>query len=207
MRHIASYGESLSSSTCLLKRKAIWFVTSILVPLFALLSLMASWALNGSYSAYFRRRLSLASGTASPVAPRLYSRLQVSYRRPCFAANCRSVTLHPARTSSFQSDASVCRWSNVRYVPGTCCVIYFLTASFLVAWCFCLAAFIIPQIATPLFVFRATPPWGRAFLRFSLRFRSLSFFFRTSFLHLDSLPFQFDSLDCTTSGFDGRRTD
>ena len=65
----ASYGESFSSTTCLLKRTAIWFVTSILVPLFALFSLTTSCALKGSYSAYLRRRLSFGSGTAAPCRP------------------------------------------------------------------------------------------------------------------------------------------
>ena len=36
------------------------------------------------------------------------------------------------------------------------------------------------------------------FLRFSFLFRSLSFFFFRPIFHLDSLPFQFDSRDCTT---------
>ena len=48
-------------------------------------------------------------------------------------------------------------------------------------------------------VSRATPPWGRAFLRFSFRFRSLSFFLFASALHLETFPFRFDSLNCTTS--------
>ena len=123
MRQRASYGESLSPTTCLLKRKAIWFVTSIPAPLFALFSLIASCALKGSYSAYFRRRLSFGSGTAAPVAPRRYSRLQVSYFSPCFAANWRSVIRHPALTIAFQSDASVWRWLKFRCAPGTCCMV------------------------------------------------------------------------------------
>ena len=42
--------------------------------------------------------------------------------------------------------------------------------------------------------------WGHAFFRcFSFLLRSLSFFFKTSFLHLEILPFRFDSLNCTTS--------
>ena len=44
----------------------------------------------------------------------------------------------------------------------------------------------------------ATPPRGRAFLRFSLLFRSLSFFLFASIRHVETLPFRFDSLDCTT---------
>ena len=123
MRQRASYGDSFSSTTCLLKRKAIWLVTSILVPLFALFSLTASCALKGSYSAYLRRRLSFGSGTAVPVAPRRYSRLQVSYFRPCLAANCRSVILHPALMIAFQSEARVWRWLKFRCAPGTCCVV------------------------------------------------------------------------------------
>ena len=119
----ASYGDSFSSTTCLLKRKAIWFVTIILVPLFALFSLITSCALNGSYSAYLRRRLSFGSGTAAPVAPRRYSRLQVSHFSPCFAANWRIVIRHPALTIAFQSEASVWRWMKFRCVPGTCCVV------------------------------------------------------------------------------------
>ena len=51
----------------------------------------------------------------------------------------------------------------------------------------------------PLLFFRATPPWGRSFLHFSFLFRSLSFFFRRAFRHLDNLPFRFDSFNCTTS--------
>ena len=66
-------------------------------------------------------------------------------------------------------------------------------ASFLWLWCFGLVTFIIPQIVTPLLPFpRAAPPWGRSFfLRFSLLFASV--------LHLETLPFRFDSLNCTTS--------
>ena len=45
---------------------------------------------------------------------------------------------------------------------------------------------------------RASPPWGRAFLRLSLLLRSLSFFLFASALHLETLPFRFDSLNCTT---------
>jgi len=57
---------------------------------------------------------------------------------------------------------------------------------------------------TPLLHFpRATPPRGRAFLLFPFLFRSLSFFLFASALHLETLPFQFDSLDCTTSLFRG----
>ena len=91
-------------------------------PLFALFSLTSSCALKGSYSAYLRRRLSFGSGTAAPVAPRRCSRLQVSWRRPCFAANWRSVILHPALTIAFQSEARVWRWLKFRCAPGTCCV-------------------------------------------------------------------------------------
>ena len=40
---------------------------------------------------------------------------------------------------------------------------------------------------------------GRAFLLFPFLFRSLSFFLFASALHLETLPFQFDSLNCTTS--------
>ena len=119
----ASYGESFSSITCLSKRAAIRFVTSILVPLFALFSLISSCALKGSYSAYLRRRLSFGSGTATPTAPLWYSRLQVSVFRPCFAANWRSVIRHPALTVAFQSEASVWRWMKLRCVPGMCCVV------------------------------------------------------------------------------------
>ena len=123
MRQRASYGDSLSLTTCLLKRKDIWLVTSILVPLFALFSLTSSCALKGSYSAYLRRRLSFGSGTAAPVAPRRYSRLQVSHFSPCLAANWRSVIRHPALTIAFQSEASVWRWLKFRCAPGTCCVV------------------------------------------------------------------------------------
>ena len=63
-------------------------------------------ALTGSDSAYLRCRLSFGSGTAAPVAPRRYSCLQVSYLRPCFAANWRSVIRHPALMIAFQPEAS-----------------------------------------------------------------------------------------------------
>lgn len=71
----ASYGDSFSTITCLLKRKAIWFVTSILAPLFALFSLTSSCALKGSYSAHLRRRLPIRvrdcrpGGAAQVFAP------------------------------------------------------------------------------------------------------------------------------------------
>lgn len=41
-----------------------WFVTSILVPLFLLIS---SCAMNGSYSVYLRHRLSLLQSNATSV--------------------------------------------------------------------------------------------------------------------------------------------
>ena len=58
------------------------------------------------------------------------------------------------------------------------------------------------------FIFRAAPPRGRSFfLSFALLFRSLSFFLFASIFHLETFPFQFDSLDCTTFPFsvDARR--
>jgi len=64
------------------------------------------------------------------------------------------------------------RCSKVMNFPGTCCVIYFLTVSFLVFGCFGFAVFIIPQIATPLLHSRVVSPWGRASIRFPFLFQS-----------------------------------
>ena len=102
--------------------------------------------------------------------------------------------------SSFQSLARICLCLKVRNVPGSCCMLYFLTAFFPVGRCFVLAAFIIPQIVTPfLLVLGAMPPRGHAFLFcFSFLFRSLSFLFFASCLHLDNPAFRFDSRHCRT---------
>lgn len=106
----------------------------------------------------------------------------------------------PVLMSSFQSLARICLCLKVRNVPGSCCMLYFLTAFFPVGRCFVLAAFIIPQIVTPfLLVLGAMPPRGHAFLFcFSFLFRSLSFLFFASCLHLDNPAFRFDSRHCRT---------
>ena len=110
------------------------------------------------------------------------------------------VMRRPVLMSSFQSLARICLCLKVRNVPGSCCMLYFLTAFFPVGRCFVLAAFIIPQIVTPfLLVLGAMPPRGHAFpFCFSFLFRSLSFLFFASCLHLDNPAFRFDSRHCRT---------